>query len=100
MVFIVLKVKDRPDFAKAFVKPALCTAVMGVAVWAVYALFHKVGSDFLGTGRLALAVYLLGAIVVAILAYGFLVIATKTVTRDDMKLVPRGERIANFLKIK
>ncbi len=98
--FIVVKVENKPNIAKVFVKPALCTAVMGVAAWAVYELLYKVGSAALGGGRLALLVCLIGAIAVAIIVYGILVIATKTVTREDMKLVPKGERIANFLKIK
>ncbi len=99
-VFIGLKVKNKPNYAKVFVKPALCTAVMGIGAWAVYSLSYKAGSGVLGTGRLALLLYLLGAIAVAVIVYGVLVIATKTVTREDMKLVPKGERIANFLKIK
>jgi stage V sporulation protein B len=100
LLFIALKVRDCPDFAKAFLKPALCTAIMGVGAWTVYELLRKLGSGFLGNGRAALALYLFGAIAAAIVIYGVLVIATKTITRDDMRLIPRGERIANFLKIK
>ncbi|SHH76724.1 stage V sporulation protein B [Sporobacter termitidis DSM 10068] len=100
LMFINFKVSERPELSKVFVKPALCTAVMGVAAWAVYELLFKAGAETLGDGRLALAVYLFGAIAAAVLVYGILVIATKTVTRDDMRLIPRGERIANFLKIK
>lgn len=98
--FIGFKVKNKPSFGKVFIKPILCTAVMGVAAWSVYELLYKVGSGSLGTDRLALLIYLLGAIAAAVVVYGILVIATKTVTREDMRLVPKGERIANFLKIK
>jgi stage V sporulation protein B len=99
-IFIAVKVENKPNLARVFVKPALCTAVMGVAAWAVYELLYKAGSDFLGGGRLAYLICLLAAIAAAVIVYGLLVIATKTVTREDMKLVPKGERIANFLKIK
>ena len=100
LVFIGLKVREKPDLAKAFLKPALCAAVLGVCAWAVYELFYMVGSRTLGTGHLAMTVYLLAAIAVSVAVYAVLVLATKTVTRDDMRLLPRGERLANFLKIK
>jgi stage V sporulation protein B len=100
MLFIVWKIRDRPNLAKVFLKPALCTGVMGVAAWAIYELLYKVGSNALGTDRLAVTVYLAGAILVALIVYGILIIATRTVTRDDMRLIPKGEKIANFLKIK
>jgi stage V sporulation protein B len=100
LLFIAWKVKDRPNFAKVFLKPALCTGVMGVAAWAIYELLYKAGSGALGTNRLAVTVYLAGAIFVALIVYGILIIATRTVTRDDMKLIPKGEKISNFLKIK
>ncbi|MEL4107022.1 polysaccharide biosynthesis protein [Oscillospiraceae bacterium WX1] len=99
-VFIAVTVRHKPNFAPAFIKPALCTAAMGVTAWSVYELLAKVGAKALGTGHLALAVYLTGAIVAAVVVYGALVIATKTVTREDMKFVPKGEIIASFLKIK
>ncbi len=98
--YIAFKVKTKLNFAKVFIKPVLCTAVMGVTAWAIYNLSFKVGSHAVGAGRIALTLYLLGAIVAAVLVYSVLIIATKTVTREDMKLVPKGERIANFLKIK
>lgn len=99
-LFILWKIKNRPNFAKVFVKPALCTAIMGVSVWAVYGLLHKLGAASLGSGRLALLVYMLASIVIAVAVYGVLIIATKTISTDDMKFVPKGEKIAKFLKIK
>lgn len=99
-IFIGLKVENKPNFARVFIKPALCTAVMGVAAWSVFELLLRAGSGVLGSGRLALLVCLVCAIVAAVIVYGILVIATKTVTREDMRLVPKGEKIANFLKIK
>lgn len=100
MIFIALKVRDCPDFAKAFVRPALCTAVMAAGARVIYELLYKAGSGVLGSGRFALAVYLAGAILASVIIYGVLVVATKTVTRDDLKLVPKGEKLAKFLKIK
>jgi stage V sporulation protein B len=99
-IFIVRKVRNKPNFVKVFLKPALCTAVMGVAAWAVYELAAKLGAASLGTGRLPTAAYMFLAIAVAVAVYGILIIATKTVTMEDMKFVPRGEKLAKILKIK
>ena len=100
MVFIMWKVKDRPKFTPVFLKPAICTLVMGAAAWASYGLFQKIGSGILGTGRMATAVFMVAAIVVAIVVYVILIIATHTITHDDMKYVPKGEKISKLLRIK
>ncbi len=100
LIFITVKVKNKPNFAKIFVKPLLCTAVMGVAARTVYELLHKLGSNSLGSGRLALLLYMAGAIVAAVIVYFILIIATKTITSDDMRYVPKGNKLAKFLKIK
>ena len=100
LLFMLFRFKEKPDLSKVFLKPALCAAVTGVCAWAVYELLCKIGARPLGAGHLATAIYLLGAIVISILVYAILILATKTVTRDDLKLIPKGERLANLLKIK
>lgn len=100
LIFIVVKVRNKPRLAKVFLKPLLSTLVMGVATWAVYELLFKIGVERLGEGRLGLVIYMTGAIIAGIIVYGVLIIATKAITREDMKLIPKGEKIANLLKIK
>lgn len=99
-IFIAIKVKNRPNFKTAFIKPVLCTAVMAITAWSVYELLYKIGSGSLGTGHLALTLYLFGAIAAAVVVYGILVVATKAINEDDMKLIPKGDKIARILKIK
>ena len=100
IIFILVKVKDRPKFSGVFIKPLACTAVMGVAAYAVYGLFNRIVSGLLGEGRMTAVVCIAGAIAVAVVLYGVLVIATRAVTREDMKLVPKGEKLVNILKIR
>ena len=57
------------------------------------------------TGRWAvpimLSVVTLGAaIIVAVVVYIVMVVVTKSVTLEDMKLIPKGEKIAKLLHIK
>lgn len=100
MLFIVKKVKSPPDFAKVMIKPALCSIVMAVAAKSVYELLYKIVPGTLVSGYWRMAICLFIAILVALVLYAILVVATKTVTRDDMKLLPKGEKIADMLRIR
>jgi stage V sporulation protein B len=98
-VSICKKTRYRPRLS-IFVKPAVCGAVMSIAAWCVYELLYKACAGAIGTGRITLAFCLLGAMIAAALIYIILAVATKTVTRADMKLLPRGEKLADFLRIR
>ena len=100
LIFVLVKVKERPKLAKSFLKPLICAAVMGVAARAVYELIFKLMSGTLGVGRLVMVLYLGAAIVVAVLVYAVLIIATGTLTKEDMRLLPKGEKIAKIMRIK
>ena len=100
LIFVLVKVKERPKLTKSFLKPLICAAVMGVAARAVYELIFKLMSGTLGVGRLVMVLYLGAAIVVAVLVYAVLIIATGTLTKEDMRLLPKGEKIAKIMRIK
>ena len=69
---------------------------MGLSAWAVYGL----ASRFLGDGRLYMAVAMVAAIGVAVIVYFVLVVALRAITYEDMKLIPKGEKLARILHIK
>ena len=100
IIFIMIKVKERPKFGSVFIKPLLCTAVMSALAFLVYELCHRVGASAIGTGRVAVAAYLAVAIAVAAVAFVVLIILTRTITMEDMMLVPKGEKLAKILRIK
>lgn len=77
------------SYLKIFGKPLLASALMGGAAWAVYGLTV----NWLGN-TLSLA----GAIAVAVVVYLILVLALRAVSRDDVMLMPKGEKIAKILK--
>ena len=98
--FIRTRVKDRPRLRKVFLRPLLCSMAMAAASFGAYTLFHFIGAGILGTGQLAVSVFLVLAIIVGISVYGVLIVVTRTVTLDDMRLVPRGEKLAKLLRIR
>lgn len=75
-------------YVSMFGKPLLASAVMGGAAWAVYGL---------SAGLLGNTLALLGAIGVAVVIYFVLILTLCAVSRDDVMLMPKGEKIAKFL---
>ncbi|MDR2665472.1 MAG: polysaccharide biosynthesis C-terminal domain-containing protein, partial [Oscillospiraceae bacterium] len=100
LAVIAARVKDRPRYAGVFLRPALCTAVMGVAAFTVYQLLRGVFSDEMYTERIVTVLCLGAAIAAGAAVYLTLVLLTGTITRDDLKSMPRGERIADILRLR
>ena len=73
---------------------------MGISAWLVY----PAALELLGAGleptRMETLAALCAAVAVAVVVYGVLTVATKAITLDDMKLLPKGEKLAKFLRIK
>ena len=64
---------------------------MGLSAWAVYGLAVR----FIGApdmGRLTMALCMCAAIFAAVVVYLVMVVVTRAVTYDDMRLIPKGEK--------
>ena len=94
--FLCRHLPEKPSLARIIVRPAIASAVMGAAAWGVYGL----GTLALGTGRMGVALSMLCAIGAAVIVYLILVIALRAVTREDMRLIPKGDKLARILHIK
>ncbi len=99
LVFIRVKMKEKLQYAKMFLRPFICTGIMAAAAWGVYGLCEKLLFEALGAGRLASVVCLFGAVAVAVVVYAVLVIALKAITKEDLMLLPKGDKIAAKLRI-
>lgn len=90
--FIIIRrvVPRPPKYLRLFFGPALASGVMGVAAWGSYRLAHLV----LGVKLSALI-----AIIIAVAVYGFLVVWLQLLSRDELKLMPKGEKIADILRL-
>ena len=64
---------------------------MGGAAWASYGLLYRLlSSNTLAT---------LGAIGIAVVVYLVLVIALRILSRDDLSLMPKGDKLARLLRL-
>jgi len=98
--FIMAKIKDRPKFSRVFFRPLLCAVIMAMASLGTYELLRYFGGPVLGIGQLATTLYLIAAVLIGISAYVILIVVTKTVTMDDMLLLPKGAKLAKFLRVR
>ena len=83
--------KNRPNYLRLFAKPVAATALMG--------LFAHFGFGALVGLGLSPSLAVLADIAAAVL-YGILVLALRMVTREDLLLMPKGEKIARWLRIR
>ena len=79
-----------PGYAQLFGKTLAASIIMGAAAWAVYGLT----SHIIGV-KLAVIV----AILLAVALYAILLVLLQVLTKDDLSLMPKGDKIAKLLHI-
>ncbi|MCF0122986.1 MAG: polysaccharide biosynthesis protein [Ruminiclostridium sp.] len=79
-----------PKYSRVFVKPLIASLAMGAAVWVAYSFAARFMGNTLSCGI---------AILAGVVVYGILVILLKVVNRDDLSLMPKGDKIAKLLRI-
>jgi len=100
IIFIKSKVKTQLKIFSGFIKPLICAAIMAAVAYITFEGVQWLGSGIIGTGVNAVRLYLAVAIIIGILVYSLLVILTKTITKDDMAYIPKGEKLAKLLRIR
>ena len=96
-IFIRRALNQKPNLGKAFGKPFLCSAGMGLVAFAVYSFSSRLP---LLHGKLGMFLGMVLAILAAVIVYVLAVIQSGCITNDDMKLIPGGEKIGKFLHMK
>ena len=89
---------EKPRYTRLFGKPIVASAVMGAAAWAVCGLVARVLNGHSAYGANALATFC--GILAGVVVYGVLVIALRILQAEDVKALPKGEKIAKLLRLK
>ncbi|MCI9598727.1 MAG: polysaccharide biosynthesis protein [Firmicutes bacterium] len=79
----------RFDLGITVVKPFISSGVMAVCAWGLYRLLDVV----LGGSRFATVLAILFAVVV----YGVMVFVTRTITKEELSKMPKGDKIVRLL---
>lgn len=95
-VMMCVVLDKNPRLRVILLKPLLCTLAMSAAAWGVSGLALRL----LHGGRLALLASTAAAILAAVLVYLLLSVLLRTVTKEDMTLIPGGAKIARLLRMR
>ena len=91
IVFTVLRKNIKLDltFSKFVVKPVIATAVMAVCSYGIYYLLSGIIAERLAT---------IIAILIAVIIYAILIVILKIFTKDEIKMIPAGDKILSVLE--
>ena len=84
-----------PRYLVALSKPLAASVVMAAAAWGSHGLLARVLNGSLTRDMAATA----GAILVGVVVYVILVLALRTLTREDLEMMPGGKKLAKILHI-
>lgn len=108
LVVIARVIHGRPDYLPLLAKPAAAAGVMGLGAWAVYGLLSKLlsyeevtqaGETIQTLGKTGDGIAVMGAILIAVIIYAVLVVALRAISREDLSLMPKGDKIAKILRL-
>ena len=95
LILVSHLLEKKPNYPAIFAKPVLASAVMGAAAWASYGLLGR----FLSGGYVKSSLCTMLAVGIAVVVYLILVIALRMITREDLKMIPHGNKLARLLHL-
>ncbi len=96
-IFMCRTLSHRPRLLRVFTGPVAASALMGLTAWGVYGLCQRALMHYHRIGTLVAMCAAIGA---AVIVYLVAAILFKAITREDMKLIPGGEKIARILHMR
>ena len=101
LVMMKKKAAECPPLLPLFAKPLLASLVMGGFAWCADRLFRGILArlGLLRGGRLADLVPAVLAVLVGVVIYLLMVIILKAIKREELDLVPKGDKIAKLLRL-
>lgn len=111
-LFVIHRVVPAPPrMDRIFIKPVIASALMAAAAWAVHGLLTKVlaligpfqavdaAGAVTGLTRMGGALATLGGIGMGVVVYVALIVVLRAISRDDLALMPKGDKLAKLLHI-
>lgn len=89
LVAITKKFKVEMDFKSVIIKPTISSILMGIIVYISYNSFNII----LGSNKATLLSVLVGGV-----SYLIFLVLTKSVTKEDLLLLPKGDKIVRVLE--
>ena len=97
LIFIRRSIKAPISMRSIFIRPLLPSLIMGAVAFVIY----QGAMSVLPQGRsLYTLVGMCASIAAAVIVYAISAIRLRAITAEDMKLIPKGDKIAKLLKMK
>ncbi len=100
-LFSIIRISGvRINFASVFIKPFVCAAISALTAFATVKVFTNILGGFgdpesmINGSTIALVI----AVVSAVLAYVLSLLFLKALSRDDLEMIPKGEKVAKRLE--
>ena len=101
LIMIKRKTEECPAMLPLFAKPLLASLIMGGFAWCADRIFRGLLVRFglFRGGRLGDLVPAVLAVIVGMVVYLLMVILLKAIRREELDLVPKGDKIAKLLRL-
>ena len=83
----------RFDFRLTIIKPAASGLTMSVAVFGVHRLLNVLFGSIIDSTNMANALATALAILTGVVVYVFMLFATRAITSEELKLMPKGDKL-------
>ena len=105
LYFLLHVSKVRINVISVFLKPAFCSVVCGVAAFASYGILSTLldsiwpagglfGKSMLSAGNMSVLI----AVMIAVAFYVVALLFSRAISKDDVAMLPKGEKIAKILE--
>ena len=101
LLIIRRKAPDCPKLAPLFIRPLLASLLMGGCAWGIYTLLSRLfrTAGLFQSGRMLFLVPAVLAVGAGVVLYLLFVILLKAITREELELVPKGDKLARILRV-
>jgi len=103
LIFIARNMARPVHLGRVFGRAGLSAAIMGVSAWGTWTLLHRamLGNHAVVMGReISVLLPFTAAVAVGVIVYAVMIVALRAITLEDMKLIPKGEKVAKLLHIR
>ena len=97
---IIRLTKVKINFVSVFLKPLICAGFSSAGAYVTYKVFHNIlkgigSTDSMFNGS---TIALVLAVIIAVVIYVVALLLVKGIARDDIEMLPKGEKIAKKLE--
>ena len=102
LLIIRKKAPDCPRLLPLFLRPLAASVLMGACAWGVFVLLRDCfrRAEVFQTGRLMFLAPAVLAVGAGVVLYFVFIVVLKAITKEELELVPKGDKLAKFLQIR